>query len=96
MNAHPVLLQKKYARIVELFADRVGMTLNEALSFFYHSEVYKLVSEGVSDMHCMSDGYLVDDLIKEYHKRTPESKVQKTFEYREEEIEDCSCIMDRI
>ena len=67
MNAHPILLQKKYTRIVEQFAGKAGITLDEALSFFYHSQVYKLVSEGVSDMHCMSDGYLVEDLLGEYH-----------------------------
>lgn len=67
MNAHPVLLQKKYTRIVEQFASKAGISLDEALSFFYHSEVYKLVSEGVSDMHCMSDGYLVEDLVGEYN-----------------------------
>ena len=70
MNAHPVLLQKKYTRIVEQFACKAGITLDEALSFFYHSEVYKLVSEGVSDMHCMSDGYLVEDLVGEYKTRS--------------------------
>ena len=64
MKANPILLQKKYARVVEVFAKNMGMTLNEALDFFYHSEVYQLVSEGVSDMHCMSDDYLaVSDIF---------------------------------
>lgn len=38
---------------------------DEALSIFYHSDVYQLMRDGVSDMHCMSDGYLVDELIFE-------------------------------
>lgn len=66
MNANPILLQKKYARVVELFAKEKMMTLEDALSFFYHSELYQLMSEGVSDMHCMSDEYLVQELINEY------------------------------
>ena len=66
MNANPILLQKKYARIVKQFADTEGISLDEALSFFYHSEVYRLMREGVSDMHCMSDAYLTDDLEAEY------------------------------
>ena len=66
MKANPILLQKKYARVVEVFAKNMGMTLNEALDFFYHSEVYQLVSEGVSDMHCMSDDYLEAELEMEY------------------------------
>ena len=34
MNAHPILLQMKYTRIVELFAKRNGCSLAEALDFF--------------------------------------------------------------
>ena len=34
MNANPVLLQKKYARIIEAFSKREGITLGEALGFF--------------------------------------------------------------
>lgn len=59
MNANPILLQKKYARVVELFAKENRISLEKALDIFYHSELYKLMSEGVSDMHCMSDEYLV-------------------------------------
>ena len=59
---------KDATRIVEQFACQAGITLDEALSFFYHSGVYKLVSEDVSDMHCMSDGYLVEDLVGEYKR----------------------------
>lgn len=65
MTANPILLQKKYARVVELFAKKSDKTLEEALNFFYHSELYQLMSEGVSDMHCMSDEYLVQELINE-------------------------------
>lgn len=66
MNANPILLQKKYSRVIELFAEKAGISLDNALDFFYHSEVYRLVSEGVSDMHCMSDGYLAEELETEY------------------------------
>lgn len=66
MNANPILLQKKYARVVSLFAKEKQITLEEALDFFYHSFVYKLMSEGCSDMHCMSDAYLAEELILEY------------------------------
>ena len=34
--------------------------------FFYRSTEYTLVSEGVSDLHCMSDAYLAEDLKEEY------------------------------
>lgn len=65
MNANPILLQKKYARVVELFAKENNISLEKALDIFYHSELYKLKSEGVSDMHCMSDEYLVQELEEE-------------------------------
>ena len=48
MNANPILLQKKYARVVELFAKHNGFTLEKALDVFYHSELYKLMREGIS------------------------------------------------
>lgn len=65
MNANPILLQKKYACVVELFAKENNISLEKALDIFYHSELYKLMSEGVSDMHCMSDEYLVQELEEE-------------------------------
>ena len=71
MNANPILLQKKYARVVELFAKENNISLEKALDVFYHSELYKLMSEGVSDMHCMSDGYLAEELEIEYNKKQP-------------------------
>ena len=67
MRANQVLLQMKYARIIELFARNVGISLGEALDFFYRSDEYKLVSHGISDWHCMSDADLAEDLEKEYN-----------------------------
>ena len=66
MNASPVLMQKKYARIIECFAEKMQMSLDDAMDFFYRSELYVLISEGVSDLHCMSDQYLADELADEY------------------------------
>lgn len=69
MKANPILLQKKYARIIELFSKREGITLDDALDFFYCSQLYPLIREGVSDMHCMSDEYLTEELSAEYHNK---------------------------
>lgn len=41
----------------------------KALGFFYHSEVYQLIRDGVSDMHCMSDAYLAEELEQEYSQK---------------------------
>ena len=65
MNANKILLQKKYARVIALFANQANIPLDTALGFFYHSSLFELVKDGVSDMHCMSDEYLVHELINE-------------------------------
>ena len=69
MNANPILLQKKYVRVIQCFAEKMQITLDTSLDFFYRSEVYRLISEGISDMHCMSDEYLADELAEEYRKK---------------------------
>lgn len=69
MTANPILLQKKYSRVIECFAKQQGLSLDAALNFFYHSEVYQLIRYGISDMHCMSDAYLADELEQEYQMK---------------------------
>ena len=69
MNANPILLQKKYARVIDRYAKNNGIPWEKALDVFYRSELYELVSQGVSDMHCMSDAYLVEELEKEQREK---------------------------
>lgn len=65
MEANKTILQMKYARVVELFARLSGMELENALAFFYDSDTYVLMSQGVADLHCRSDRYLADELLAE-------------------------------
>ena len=65
MIANKIILQRKYACIVQIFADKTGRSYEEALGLFYDSKTFELISEGVADMHCMSDEYLVDELMME-------------------------------
>ena len=69
MQANKTILQMKYARIVAIFAKTMDLDLEDALDFFYNSDTYKLISEGVADMHCRSDEYLADELVIEYNER---------------------------
>jgi len=70
MLAHPVLLQKKYARVIALYAEKEHIGLDAALQKFYHSVTYKLMKNGISDMHCMSDDYLTEELkAEDIHKK---------------------------
>lgn len=64
--ANPILLQKKYSRIVGMFAKNNNISLDKALDMFYTSQTYRLIDEGVSDIHCMSDAYLAEELETEY------------------------------
>lgn len=66
----------KYVRIIEGLSEKGEMSIEKALDFFYHSETYKLISEGISDMHCMSDEYLVEELLEEYEKKHEKPKRQ--------------------
>ncbi len=66
MTANKILLQMKYARVVKIFAAQAKISLAKALSFFYRSQTYRLVSQGIGDMHCMSDRYLAEDLNNEF------------------------------
>ena len=56
----------KYARIVAEFAKQVNISVEQALEFFYHSETYQELCEGIADLHCRSDQYVVDDLKNEF------------------------------
>ena len=69
MEADKTLLQMKYSRVVALFAAQQGLSTEDALDFFYHSETYQELREGIADLHCRSDQYVADELALEYHDR---------------------------
>lgn len=49
-----------------MFAEKSGLSYEAALAKFYDSTTFELISNGVADLHCMSDEYLVDELLIEY------------------------------
>ena len=65
MTANRVLLWRKYARIIEGYAKLKNIMPREALDVFYKSYTYVEMDEGISDMHCRSDGYLIDEICLE-------------------------------
>ena len=69
MTANRNLLRMKFARVIEAYASRTGCSLDEALDVFYTSRTYEFMRDGVSDMHCMSIDYLVDELLEETSAR---------------------------
>jgi hypothetical protein len=69
MQANPILLQRKYARIIKLVAQHMGIPNEEALDLFYNSRTFQLISEGVADMHCFSDLYLAEEVEREINRK---------------------------
>lgn len=65
MKANAVLLQRKYARLIMLLAEKLHISIDEALDRFMYSKTYLLMREGIGDSHCLSDGYLLEDLLNE-------------------------------
>ena len=65
MEANRIILDMKYARIIEILAQRLNITREDAMDLFYNSPVFELIDKGVADMHCRSDQYLVDEIIRE-------------------------------
>lgn len=69
MEADKTLLQMKFSRVVARFAEQRKISPEKALEFFYHSETYRELREGIADLHCRSDQYIVDELNAEYRNR---------------------------
>ena len=65
MTADKTLLQMKYARIIALLAERMSIDEEKAMEMFYNSDTYMLMSKGISDFHCLSDAYLVEEIMLE-------------------------------
>ena len=65
MTADKTLLQMKYARIIFLLAKKATVTEEKAMELFYDSKTYALISKGVSDLHCLSDAYLAEEILLE-------------------------------
>ncbi len=68
MEADKTILQMKYARIVRIFAGKSKISLEDALGFFYDSDIYRMMSKGIADIHCLGDGYIAGLVEEEWEK----------------------------
>lgn len=59
------LLQMKYARVITLLSEQLGISPQRALDLFYNSSTYDYLSRRMYHLHNMSDAYLVDEIILE-------------------------------
>jgi len=69
MIANRTLVGHKIAGIINAYAEFANIPLREAFDVFYRSNLYIEVVNGISDMHCRSDGYLAEELHLEVNKR---------------------------
>jgi len=66
--AKQTILNMKYARIIEEMAKMMQVDEARAMDLFYNSETMQLISDGVSELHCRSDRYLAEEIIREYQQ----------------------------
>ena len=60
-----ILVYKHHGVIVE-YAALAAMPLRQAFDVYYKSNLYTEIRDGISDMHCRSDGYLAEELRLEW------------------------------
>ena len=65
MIANRTLIGHKCANVIEAYSELANISLREAFDIFYKSELYHEIVNGISDMHCRSDGYLAQELMME-------------------------------
>ena len=68
MLANKTLLSMKYSRIVYGFSKAMNIDAEDALRIFYNSDLYRQMSQGIADVHCQSDQWLIQELIEEYNE----------------------------
>ena len=60
-----VLIWNKYSRIIKRLAERLNLSDLQALSIFYKSRVYHVLSDKNSLLITQPETYIVDELIQE-------------------------------
>ena len=61
-------VEKCVQRFISLLAKKANIDEEKAMELFYKSNTYMLMSKGISDFHCLSDAYLVEELMMEQNQ----------------------------
>jgi hypothetical protein len=69
MTANRTLVWHKIDHVICEYAKLAKIPLREAFDLFYKSRLYHEITNGVSDMHCRSDGYLAEELEMEIQEQ---------------------------
>jgi len=62
MTANRTLIGNKCANVIKAYSEFAQIPLRNAFDVFYKSNLYIEIINGISDMHCRSDGYLAEEL----------------------------------
>ena len=54
----------KYARIIELIAEKQHIPLEEGMDMLYSSPLFEIIDDGTADLICRSDIYLANEIIR--------------------------------
>ena len=63
-KATRILRDMKYARVIELIAERQHISLENAMEMLYSSPLFEIIDDGTADLICRSDIYLADEIIR--------------------------------
>ena len=75
MIANRQLVGHKIAGVIKCYAELFGVSLREAINIMYRSYLYTEIRNGISDMHCRSDGYLAEELQLEEERKASSADV---------------------
>lgn len=66
-KATRILRDMKYARIIDLIAEKQQIPLEVAMNMLYSSPLFEIIDDGTADLICRSDLYLADEIIRTYN-----------------------------
>lgn len=59
-----ILRDMKYARIIELIADKQHIRREKAMDMLYSSPLFEIIDDGTADLICRSELYLANEIIR--------------------------------
>lgn len=71
-KATRILRDMKYARIINLIAEKQNIPLEKAMDMLYSSPLFEIIDDGTADLICRSDLYLAEEIIRQYPSKTTE------------------------
>lgn len=66
-----ILRDMKYSRIISLIAEKLQISLEEAMDKLYSSPLFEIIDDGTADLICRSDIYLSEEIIRSAQGPSP-------------------------